>query len=324
MSSHKRKRKQKQTVDNPRGGAAVFFDASVPQSIRQHARSTPDVEICGVLIGEQSETSTRVTGAVRGDGAAQGGAHVTFTQEAWVNIHEEKDKHYPGQAIVGWYHSHPGFGVFLSDHDMFIHKNFFSNPGNLAWVYDPHSDEEGCFGWNEGQVQRLERFEIITTSDDQPGRRKEPKALLPLQKNTVTPRFPRHLKRIAALLVLLALLVGIFLGMRYAQSDDQNGSSTGSGTEQKGSDSSTENQPPGGSSTIPELNPENTDSQDEPTNEKTPPQDDGQSTENQPPDGSSPIPKPNPENTDSQDEATNEKTPPQDDGQNSAQEGEPR
>lgn len=278
MSSHKRKRKQKQPTDNPKGGTTVFFDASVPQSIRQHAHSASDVEICGVLIGEQSGTSTRVTGAVRGDGAAQGGAHVTFTQEAWVKIHEEKDKHYPGQAIVGWYHSHPGFGVFLSDHDMFIHKNFFSNPGNLAWVYDPHSDEEGCFGWNEGQVQRLERFEIITTSADQPGSRKEPKVLLPSQKNTVTPRFPRHLKRIAALLVLLALIVGIYWIVKHKQSDDQNRSSTGSGTEQKGADSSIESQAPDGSSTIPKLNPENTDSQDEATNETTPPQDDGQNS----------------------------------------------
>ena len=59
-----------------------------------------------------------------------------FTQETWTRIHEEKDARYPDHKIVGWYHSHPGFGVFLSDHDLFIHKNFFSQPGQLAWVFD--------------------------------------------------------------------------------------------------------------------------------------------------------------------------------------------
>jgi len=56
---------------------------------------------------------------------------------------------------VGWYHSHPGFGVFLSEHDMFIQENFFSSPQQVAWVFDPHTDEEGCFGWVNGKVEKL-------------------------------------------------------------------------------------------------------------------------------------------------------------------------
>ena len=62
---------------------------------------------------------------------------------------------------MGWYHSHPGFGVFLSDHDTFIHKNFFSSPGQVAWVFDPHSDEEGCFGWVGGRIERLTRIGVV-------------------------------------------------------------------------------------------------------------------------------------------------------------------
>jgi hypothetical protein len=67
---------------------------------------------------------------------------------------------------MGWYHSHPGFGVFLSDHDTFIHKNFFSSALQVAWVYDPHSDEEGCFGWSG---ERLERVSEIHVKDDKGG-----------------------------------------------------------------------------------------------------------------------------------------------------------
>lgn len=212
MSSRKTRNRHK-----PRGRTSpATFHGSVLQSIRQHARGTPQMEICGALIGRQSDAGTFVIGAVPGEGAAQGSTHVTFTQEAWVRIHEEKDKRYPGQAIVGWYHSHPGFGVFLSDHDVFIHKNFFANPGSLAWVYDPHSDEEGCFAWNGGEVRRLVRFEVVTDADKRirPGRepvgrthshRPDSPARLALWRSPKTSR-PYFM---IALTALLALLVGL-------------------------------------------------------------------------------------------------------------------
>ncbi len=38
---------------------------------------------------------------------------------------------------MGWYHTHPDFGIFLSDRDRFIHEHFFSGPGQVAHVIDP-------------------------------------------------------------------------------------------------------------------------------------------------------------------------------------------
>src|SRR5207245_9440075 len=70
------------------------------------------------------------------------------------------------EGIVGWYRSHAGFVVVLSDHDTFIHKNFFSSALQVAWVYDPHNDEEGCFGW---AGERLERVSEIRVKDDKGG-----------------------------------------------------------------------------------------------------------------------------------------------------------
>jgi hypothetical protein len=84
-------------------------------------------------------------------------ATVTFTHEAWEHVHSELDRRYPGEKIVGWYHSHPGFGIFLSREDMFIHENFFSEWWQVAYVVDPLAGEEGIFGWRDGTVQELHR-----------------------------------------------------------------------------------------------------------------------------------------------------------------------
>jgi proteasome lid subunit RPN8/RPN11 len=144
----------------------VTIEGEVLRQIRQHARSNSKTEVCGVLIGEENGNGLRISARIPGLNAAQAGTYVTFTQDTWEHIYKIKDKEYPEERIMGWYHSHPGFGVFLSDHDTFIHKNFFSSAMQVAWVYDPHSDEEGCFGW---AGERLERVSEIHVKDDKGG-----------------------------------------------------------------------------------------------------------------------------------------------------------
>jgi proteasome lid subunit RPN8/RPN11 len=139
----------------------LVVDSEVVRQIRQHSRSSSKTEVCGVLIGKDRDHHIEVAACIEGQNAEEAGAHVTFTQDTWEHIYAIKDQKYPEQRIVGWYHSHPGFGVFLSDHDTFIHKNFFSSPGQVAWVFDPHSDEEGCFGWVGGRIERLTQIGVI-------------------------------------------------------------------------------------------------------------------------------------------------------------------
>ena len=141
--------------------ANLRIRAEVARQIRQHARSSPKAEVCGVMIGEIEGGAADVQACISGVNAAQGGAHVTFTQDTWEHIYKIKDRDFPNSRIVGWYHSHPGFGIFLSDHDAFIHKNFFSAPEQVAWVVDPHTDEEGCFGWRGSNLERIARFSFL-------------------------------------------------------------------------------------------------------------------------------------------------------------------
>jgi proteasome lid subunit RPN8/RPN11 len=143
----------------------VVMEAEVARKIRQHCRTSMKAEVCGVLIGSTEHERMMVEACIQGNNAAQGGAHVTFTQDTWEHIYKIKDKEYPDQKIVGWYHSHPGFGVFLSEHDLFIQQNFFSNPQQVAWVYDPHTDEEGCFGWIGDKIEKLNVIRVGYTQN---------------------------------------------------------------------------------------------------------------------------------------------------------------
>jgi proteasome lid subunit RPN8/RPN11 len=147
-------------------GLLLAIDNEVTRCIRQHARSHMTTEVCGVLIGDKRNGVVEVRASIEASNAAQGGTHVTFTQDAWETIYRVKDESYPDQRMIGWYHSHPGFGVFLSEHDLFIQRNFFSSPDQVAWVYDPHTDEEGCFGWIDGEIHRISTFSIVDNNGD--------------------------------------------------------------------------------------------------------------------------------------------------------------
>jgi proteasome lid subunit RPN8/RPN11 len=142
-------------------GIDLHISCEAVRQIRQHAHASTKSEVCGVLVGSDRGGVTSVEASIQGANSLQAGTHVTFTQDTWEHIYRIKDREYPEARIVGWYHSHPGFGVFLSDHDTFIHRNFFSAPHQIAWVYDPHSDEEGCFGWIGEDLERLQRIVLV-------------------------------------------------------------------------------------------------------------------------------------------------------------------
>jgi len=127
-----------------------------------HAKGSLNAEICGVLIGELCEDDggpfVQVDAVIRGAGARKGSTHVTFTQETWTQIHEEKDKKYPKRQMVGWYHTHPGFGVEFSEMDLFVQRNFFPGAGQIAFVTDPLGGEEAILVNSDGQVVPVSRF----------------------------------------------------------------------------------------------------------------------------------------------------------------------
>ncbi|MFM9960311.1 MAG: Mov34/MPN/PAD-1 family protein [Planctomycetaceae bacterium] len=120
-----------------------------------HAKEDKSVEICGVLVGDWGQDAdgpfARITEIIRCDSATKKFAEVTFTHESWTQINREMDTKFANLRIIGWYHSHPNFGIFLSDRDVFIQQNFFGGPGQLAFVVDPVRDAEGVFEWHDGK-----------------------------------------------------------------------------------------------------------------------------------------------------------------------------
>lgn len=133
----------------------IYYTPDLHARLWQHANESLAVEICGVLLGvwgrDEAGPFVNVTESIRGEAATSKFAEVTFTHETWAKINHEMDTRFSHLSIVGWYHTHPDFGIFLSDRDVFIQQHFFANPGNIAYVIDPVRKTEGTFTWQGGK-----------------------------------------------------------------------------------------------------------------------------------------------------------------------------
>jgi proteasome lid subunit RPN8/RPN11 len=138
----------------------IVFRQSALNRLHAHGDSSPRAEICGVLVGDVYQDQTGafllVEHIIEGESSTGSAGQVTFTADTWQHIQVKMDRLYPDLRICGWYHTHPGHGVFLSEMDIFLHESFFGLPWQAALVYDPKSGEEGVFNANQGQAHRLD------------------------------------------------------------------------------------------------------------------------------------------------------------------------
>jgi proteasome lid subunit RPN8/RPN11 len=156
---------------NPVGLPRAFVSYAAVKQMLAHARSDTTREIGGVLVGRSFRSKqglcTQITGSLAAENTEAGLAHVTFSHDTWNDIYRRLDEQGDDAKIVGWYHSHPGFGIFLSNQDLFIQRNFFTAPGQIAVVVDPVGNRWGAFRWVKEEVKPAGGFWVFAAEPEQ-------------------------------------------------------------------------------------------------------------------------------------------------------------
>lgn len=127
--------------------------------------------------GEQAERRLEVKGALLGVPAQVGDALQIWVHAAvplpllagdgptWC-VYRAEDKvkidllcerEFGGLQVVGWFHSHPNLGVFLSDVDVETMEHSFPLAHHVALVIDPVQDHASFFVWEEGTIDQAPR-----------------------------------------------------------------------------------------------------------------------------------------------------------------------
>jgi proteasome lid subunit RPN8/RPN11 len=168
----------------------VYISQKAYKTIRAFTKDKTKNESGGVLMGRKAEefgkTHIVITGFVEAKHCEATPTTLTFTHESWEHIHKEADKRFPDCSIVGWIHTHPNFGIFLSEYDKFIQENFFNSEDQVAYVIDPIQKTEGFYIWLDGRIEKCAGFFVFDELDKkielgqqeapQAGEQNEPKA----------------------------------------------------------------------------------------------------------------------------------------------------
>lgn len=131
----------------------VFIDVDVLAEIEEHANSDTSVELGGVLLGGQHEDESGqpfvlIRDSLRAESYENSRGSFKFTHASWEAISRRREQFPQDLRMVGWYHTHPGWGVFLSSPDQFICEHFFNQSLDVAYVVDPCQGQRDFFCWS--------------------------------------------------------------------------------------------------------------------------------------------------------------------------------
>lgn len=130
-------------------GFRVFLREDVLDNIRDHCLEIIDAEVMGDLVGEvykdERGSYLEIDGHIPARHTRASRTQVHDTTEARDHFLKLKYEMYPDKKIVGWYHTHPDFGIFLSPTDKATISTSFFLWYQVSIVYDPVRKEFGVF-----------------------------------------------------------------------------------------------------------------------------------------------------------------------------------
>ena len=182
----------------------IYIKQDVYKRIEKFSKEDTSNECGGILIGDYDEINDKnnviITAFIEAKYTDASASTLTFTHETWNYIHKEHEELYSEKKILGWQHTHPNYGIFLSNYDIFIQENFFNLPWQIAYVVDPIAETRGFFQWRNSKVEKTSGFYIF----DEIGKKIKIKQVKSSESN-------EKVNLISILMTLLATISLIFI-----------------------------------------------------------------------------------------------------------------
>lgn len=132
----------------------LYINSKALQKMDAHSITDLDNEVGGFLVGNIDNETTNIEDFLPANSGESKSTSFKFTEADWKSLYEVIDND-SKINLIGWFHTHPDFGAFLSSYDEFIQHNFFSDNGRVAIVFDPIRQEWAAFLQSEGNTEKI-------------------------------------------------------------------------------------------------------------------------------------------------------------------------
>ncbi|MDC7291508.1 LysM peptidoglycan-binding domain-containing protein [Blautia schinkii] len=123
-----------------------------------------------VLLGDtnwsEGTTYLFIRGALMVEDMEAAADHIDFTDEVWRTIHEETDKYFPEQEIVGWFFSQPQLPVEVTELFGRVHLKHFGGE-KVLMLMDPVEREDAFFRYENNYMVRQSGYYIYYEKNPQ-------------------------------------------------------------------------------------------------------------------------------------------------------------
>ncbi|HIW25708.1 MAG TPA: LysM peptidoglycan-binding domain-containing protein [Firmicutes bacterium] len=137
-------------------GLRIYMEDYVHTYLYQYARSGATGEKLAVLMGKQfvldGKETVFISGVVQARFTEKLKGMETITGQSWKYISEEIEKYFAGLEVVGWMHSRPSFGAFVTSRDEAYHKKVFGGKNQVFFVVDPADRQDRFYVLNENKT----------------------------------------------------------------------------------------------------------------------------------------------------------------------------
>jgi len=124
----------------------MFYDAFL--KVIRHAEKHVPKEVLGYLFGNRYKWKDREYTVIKYAFPVRAHASEYYVEPREGELAKMADiaqRKYKVKLMVGWFHSHPGYGCFLSDVDLDSQRRYFFRPYHVALVVDPVRREFAFF-----------------------------------------------------------------------------------------------------------------------------------------------------------------------------------
>jgi len=160
-------------------GLLIYMSSSVMDSIKDFAETYKHTEVGGVLLGTacmyDGKPCINILDFELCDSKQTSSVAFTFTHDATREMDDRIEAKANDYIKLGWWHTHPGHGIFLSGMDKHIQTQFFNSDFHVALVYDPIHRTYGFFSNLKGLDQKETKYFLF--DDEKNMLKKIPKSI---------------------------------------------------------------------------------------------------------------------------------------------------
>ena len=158
-------------IGEPREYKKIFIEDFVHTFLLQYSENKGHKTGIAVLVGNSERSGGKrhlyIKGALPVENVTEKQGKYFFTEKLWGNIHQECEKYFPGQEIMGWFLSRPGFTIQQNAIMEETHRTYFSGADKVLFVTEPVEGECAFFGFDGNRFARQSGYYIYYEKNEQ-------------------------------------------------------------------------------------------------------------------------------------------------------------